>query len=659
MRKFKLLLPIGVLLIALFSNPAYSQYCYSDTILVSGELSGETIVEDRILKAENATVSADGALIGAGAVILAPNFHVPAGVNFTASVIDCRGTKPYLTAPKENAVLDNGCEGSNNTDMLEWYFEWNEVAGATQYQLLVTIPGAPHPAINRTTTNTHYTHLRNTSFIGNAVTDNWEASVRALVDDVWTPWYGGAGDLPLKFSVEPVNTDCPPLITAPLPQATLDNGCNGVNETMTWDFEWTEIEGATEYQLIVRHPSVSVNTVNEIVTTNSWTLSRFTQINTYFTDWTVKVRAKVDGLWGDYHGSTLAEEVMLFNVERTDTDCAPIITNPSPSAVLENGCIYPLGFYDWEFEATVKPIATETEILVKRPDGSTYSSDQLIEVTSDTTYEAIYRHFTSFIPADELSDWSVQARSKINGAWTRWYGHSLFNDFTSFEVAAPSTDCAPLITTPTPNTILDNGCTGINNPDDWYFEWNAVENASEYTFVISNPIETIYVLGLTTNNYTISNTTIPVNELNGWSVKVSALVFGVWTDYYGSDINQAFPLNIEPPDTDCPNLINNEATSRNQSVSPFLEKSIDFTIYPNPIRQEGTIEYTLAESAEVQMEIYTLTGQLVQSVVPKTLQSTGNYSVNFKVGTNLANGLYLFRLQVGEAIQFKKIVLNY
>lgn len=777
MKNFKTpLFYIGFILLSIYSNPVYSQYCYNDTITVTGELGGETIVENRIIKAENATVSSDGALIGADAIILLPNFEVEAGVNFTASVIDCRGTKPYITIPEENAIMDNGCIGSNNSDMLDWYFEWNEVAGATQYQLFVTIPGAPHPAINRTTTNTHYTHLRNTSFIGNAVRGNWEASVRALVDGVWTPWYGGQGDEPLKFSVEPVNTDCPPLITAPLPQATLDNGCNAGEENMNWYFEWTEIEGATEYQLIIQHPSVGVNTFNEIVTTNSWTLSQNSIINTYFTGWTAKVRAKVDGLWSDYHGSTIDEEVLLFNLEPADTDCVPIVTTPAPQAILDNGCLegdatfgwefifdlslvpngsqnqarinrpdgssyfvinlgtestivniyeifttvdfFPetelnnwsvqvrsningawtnwyghtpdesatyfnleppntciplivtpqpqaviengcynvLGRIVWEFEWTAVSDASEYEILVKLPNGNTYFNEV---ITGDLT-SVVYIENGEYVHADELDNWSVQVRAKVDNTWTDWYGHSLDEDQTYFNVGPPR-ECAPIITTPISNAVLDNGCDGFSNTMDWQFEWTPVLYATEYQLIIAHPNLTVNTFNeiVTTNSWSYNELNQISTHYTGWTAKVRAKVNDVWTDYHGSTLDEEVLLfDVEPKNTDCANLVSTVANNRTSSNSQLLKKSVDFKVHPNPFQQKTTIEYSVSKASNIHLGVYTLTGKLITVLASEAHQIAGNYSTTFEANNDLPIGMYWIRLQIGDVIQVKKIVLG-
>lgn len=337
------LLIVGLLfLFTLTPTATKAQYCYSFHARgLHGELGGKTHTYNTILIAEDATFSSEGGLIGQDAVIMYPDFHVKAGVNFSASVTACRSTKPYLNIPKENAVLDNGCVG--NTELREWYFEWNEVQGATKYHILVTIPGAK-PVIDLFTTDNHITSRRY-SYIPNSNRENWEASVRAEVGGKWTPWYGGDGDQPLSFSVEPVNTDCAPILTSPLPGAILDNGCNGTIDTMHWYFEWTPVAAATKYQLIIEHPNIGFATFNKTVTTNHWTFKEPDRISVNYTNWTAKVRAYIADSWTAYHGSSLDETEMLFNVEPKNTDCSNLVNDNATSRTIKNNnSIAPINF---------------------------------------------------------------------------------------------------------------------------------------------------------------------------------------------------------------------------------------------------------------------------------------------------------------------------
>ncbi|MFQ5708436.1 MAG: T9SS type A sorting domain-containing protein [bacterium] len=96
-------------------------------------------------------------------------------------------------------------------------------------------------------------------------------------------------------------------------------------------------------------------------------------------------------------------------------------------------------------------------------------------------------------------------------------------------------------------------------------------------------------------------------------------------------------------------------------------KSVAKTIYlkqnyPNPFNPETSIEYELAESGRVRLTIYNLLGQQVRTLVDEW-QRAGRYRVRWDgrgAGgrTQLASGVYVYELRVGEAaVQRKKMVL--
>lgn len=552
----KLIIAFSIsILISLCTTPVYPQYCSKDTTHLTGELgtNGYTLVTRNIIKCKDATYSSDGGLSGQDAIILAPNFHVKAGVNFRARVSACRSTKPYLNAPSENAVMDNGC--MDNSDWRFWAFKWNPVEGALEYQLYVKRQNETSPEIDDIIIGSTIAEYLYQTPIPNSRLDNWEAKVRAKVNGEWTPWYGGQGEQPLVFSVEPVSTDCAPVITAPLPQATLDNGCSNANEVMSWHFTWTAVAGAIGYQIFIKHPSRDKYTFIETVTSNSWTSNHFININDYYTGWTAKVRANVDGLWGDFHGSTLAEEVMLFNVEHVDTDCAPLIISPksSPKETLDNGCNPPEGFnFDWVFAMEKKDIFEAVEFRINRPDGSIYRPVNTPEITTiedegQNRITYIYRVFNEYIPANELENWTLQARSRINGFWTGWFGSTLTTTQTYFDVA--------------------------------------------------------------------------------------------------------------PPTANCTGLVDVATTSRNQVTNGMVDKSLDLQVFPNPFHESCTIEYSLVKESEVILEVYTLTGQLVTSLV-KGKKESGIHTALFERNQSLPAGILIVRLQVDGEVHYRKLVME-
>jgi hypothetical protein len=77
--------------------------------------------------------------------------------------------------------------------------------------------------------------------------------------------------------------------------------------------------------------------------------------------------------------------------------------------------------------------------------------------------------------------------------------------------------------------------------------------------------------------------------------------------------------------------------------------------YPNPFNAGTKITFSIVKSIEVRLAVYDLLGREVQILVNKYKQA-GIHTVNFDA-TGLSSGVYFCRLQVGEAVQTKPMVL--
>jgi hypothetical protein len=77
--------------------------------------------------------------------------------------------------------------------------------------------------------------------------------------------------------------------------------------------------------------------------------------------------------------------------------------------------------------------------------------------------------------------------------------------------------------------------------------------------------------------------------------------------------------------------------------------------YPNPFNPSTTLQFSLAKSGHVSLEVFNILGQHVATLVSEVL-STGTYRVNFDASA-LSSGVYLYRLTAGDFVQTKKMVL--
>jgi len=77
--------------------------------------------------------------------------------------------------------------------------------------------------------------------------------------------------------------------------------------------------------------------------------------------------------------------------------------------------------------------------------------------------------------------------------------------------------------------------------------------------------------------------------------------------------------------------------------------------YPNPFNPATTISFTLAERAQVRLEVFSVTGSLVATLVDG-MREAGSYAVPFHAD-NLPSGVYLYRIEAGSFKTTKRMLL--
>ncbi len=77
--------------------------------------------------------------------------------------------------------------------------------------------------------------------------------------------------------------------------------------------------------------------------------------------------------------------------------------------------------------------------------------------------------------------------------------------------------------------------------------------------------------------------------------------------------------------------------------------------YPNPFNPTTTIQYQVPEGSNVKIIVYDVLGKQV-AVLVNGYQDAGTYTTNFD-GTNLASGIYLYRMEAGNFVKVNKMLL--
>ena len=109
-----------------------------------------------------------------------------------------------------------------------------------------------------------------------------------------------------------------PKLLSPVNAARLDNGCRDKSNGIKWDFDWSEVPGASAYHLRVwRNPALPVvNQINLAAADYHYDSPQSYISSNNLTGWRWRVRARVGGVWGPW------SRIGFFSVEQLNTDCS-------------------------------------------------------------------------------------------------------------------------------------------------------------------------------------------------------------------------------------------------------------------------------------------------------------------------------------------------
>lgn len=98
-----------------------------------------------------------------------------------------------------------------------------------------------------------------------------------------------------------------------------------------------------------------------------------------------------------------------------------------------------------------------------------------------------------------------------------------------------------------------------------------------------------------------------------------------------------------------------KAASLRLTVNSTIPKQFKlYQNYPNPFNPATTIKYDLPKNGNVTLKVYDLLGREIYSV--NEYKIAGSYELKFD-GSNYASGLYFYRIEEGNFVEVKKMVL--
>ena len=88
----------------------------------------------------------------------------------------------------------------------------------------------------------------------------------------------------------------------------------------------------------------------------------------------------------------------------------------------------------------------------------------------------------------------------------------------------------------------------------------------------------------------------------------------------------------------------------------FNNKEYFIRVYPNPVENQATIEYFLAEDAAIIVKLHNSNGELIRILINSVKKSgTHNFTLKTK---ELANGLYFISLEInGTLVKTQRMIL--
>jgi|GEM_PF-3258603 len=183
------------------------------------------------------------------------------------------------------------------------------------------------------------------------------------------------------------------------------------------------------------------------------------------------------------------------------------------------------------------------------------------------------------------------------------------------------------------------------------FQMSAINNSNAQagTFITTDNTHT-KINSLSSINYMGHK---GASSFKNWIFKWTAPATGAVKFNYAYNVCSASAV---PPTVPEGNIFFGAVTIQPQGVgiNDISTKLSDLTVFPNPISNEVGVTFNLKETADVQAQLYSLSGELVSELMNENI-SSGICNRVFNVN-NIPQGIYMVKLNVGGATIVKKIV---
>ena len=246
------------------------------------------------------------------------------------------------------------------------------------------------------------------------------------------------------------------------------------------------------------------------------------------------------------------------------------------------------------------------------------SNDRQFRIRRDTTGVADTSLVVNGLSRANTYYWRVQAEN-IGGS-------SAWSSIGSFSTL-PNMPSAIALTAPANESEIV--------ADSVNFFWRKSVGAQSYRFQMSmtdefSDVDTDSLI----SDVEIKNIRVEFGNRYFWRVQaINAAGVGAWSEVYQFDVSTR---------------VSNETDQ--VPTKTFLGQN-----YPNPFNPSTQIQFGMAETGRVVLEVFSIDGRKVATLV-NNVHSAGMHTVQFDA-SNLASGMYLYRLQTAGFINTKKLLL--
>ncbi|MEJ2636437.1 MAG: T9SS type A sorting domain-containing protein [Calditrichia bacterium] len=363
--------------------------------------------------------------------------------------------------------------------------------------------------------------------------------------------------------------------------------------------------------------------------------------------WLIKTDAFGDTLWTKTFGGTNYDR---GNAVQQTSDGGYIITGGTSSFGTSNQDVW-----------LIKTNTSGDTLWTKTFGRVGYNGGYSVQQTLDDGY--ILVGYKSPYPVSYSDIWLIKTNTYGDTLWTKTFGGS--EEDMGFSVQQ-TTDGGYVI-------VGHTVSFGNGNSDIWLIKTNASgDTLWTKTFGGFYDDQARSVQQTTDNGYIITGRTSSFGIWDIWLIKTNTNGDIIWTKTFdGTGYDEGYSVQQT---TDGDYIVVGETDSvYNRNVDLWVIKTtsmpnkikqnyytniLDFTLYqnyPNPFNPVTTINYILKNSSYVKLSVFDITGREVKILVNK-YQSGGEYSVLFKP-SNLASGIYIYKLRIGPFEQTRKMML--